>query len=110
MLSPAVARASGWNCTPHIGYSWEDSIASGILSDDQPVTLNPGANLLDRLVMVSIGEKLCLSGYGCHGRTGSEVDGMSWYTARFLLLVADSGVGMLGRDILIKGSAESYID
>ena len=35
---------------------------------------------------------------------------MSWYTARFLLLVADSGVGMLGRDILIKGSAESYID
>ncbi len=46
MLSPAVARASGWNCTPHIGYSWEDSIASGILSDDQPVTLNPGATCL----------------------------------------------------------------
>ena len=46
----------------------------------------------------------CLSGYGCHGRTGSEVDGMSWYTARFLLLGADSGVGMLGRDCLLYTS------
>ena len=46
----------------------EDSIASGIC-----LTTNRYAgirgNLLDRLVMVSIGEKLCLSGYGCHGRT-----------------------------------------
>ncbi len=43
ILSPATVNASGWNCTPQMGFPLIFSMASGMLSVAHAVIRKPGA-------------------------------------------------------------------
>lgn len=72
--------------------------------------LEAGSGLLYCLVVMGVGEKLCPAYDGSHCGAGLKVHHVGGYAARFVLVVADGGVGMLGRNVLVERPAECDVN